>query len=320
MKILSLLLFGAVFVGCSEKPVTGEQQQQPSEQQPQTSKKVESLTFLQQTERDAAQGDAKAQSMLGLLYFIGNNPELFPSDLKDLGKTFGRDDLVPKNDAKAFEWTQKSAAQGYVLAQEQLGTMYFSVKDESNAMHWIEKAAQQGNASAQLKMAISYAQGRGIPKNAEKAAEWLQESASQGNVFAQGFLAMAFQDGVGVPKDDIKAAEWTEKAAMQGDVDSQTRLGSMYWLGRGVPTIFALVYHSESRSLSTEEQDSLRAAISTTLKEWNANDVFSGRARYVCDCAAMHLAALTAIPPRKTSGEEGIKNYCTELLNYLERK
>ncbi len=236
IKTLLFLLSSAVLIGCSEKTTSGEQQQQSLEPPQLPAKQEQPLTLLQRTERDAAQGDAKAQWFLGIMLAIGNDPALFPNGLPE---DFGKGDLVQKDEAKAFEWMQKSADQGYVPAQEQLGAMFFTgmgtPKDEAKAVVWMEKAASQGDETAQVKLAIAYAQGLGVPKNAVKGAEWLKKSASQGNVVAQGFLAMAYMEGTGVPKDEAKAAEWTEKAAMQGDTDAQTRLGGMYGLGKGVP-------------------------------------------------------------------------------------
>ena len=73
----------------------------------------------------AEQGDAAAQTSLGLKYSKG--------------------DGVPKDLSKAFEWFQKAAEQGNADAQSQLGWMYFYnesvVQDLSKAFEWFQKAA-----------------------------------------------------------------------------------------------------------------------------------------------------------------------------------
>ena len=55
---------------------------------------------------------------------------------------------VPKDAAKAVEWYQKAAEQGFLDAQLQLGGMYFNgegvPKDVSRTVEWWQKAANQG--------------------------------------------------------------------------------------------------------------------------------------------------------------------------------
>jgi TPR repeat protein len=58
------------------------------------------------------------------------------------------------DDAEAVKWYRKSAEQGYVKAQVNLGQMYFAgkggvKKDEAEAYKWFLKAGEQGDSNGQ---------------------------------------------------------------------------------------------------------------------------------------------------------------------------
>jgi uncharacterized protein len=110
MKKTFLLLCCALLLACSKQP-----------------------TERERVEKDAAQGNAGSQVILGGMYANGKG--------------------VPQDEAKAVEWWQKAAAQGNAGAQFYLGVMYANGKgvpqDAAKAVEWWEKAAAQGNANAQ---------------------------------------------------------------------------------------------------------------------------------------------------------------------------
>ena len=60
---------------------------------------------------------------------------------------------VKQDYAKALEWFQKAAEQGYATAQNNLGSMYYNgqgVKvNYAKAAEWFQKAAQQCDETAQ---------------------------------------------------------------------------------------------------------------------------------------------------------------------------
>jgi len=169
-------------------------------------------------QKAAVQGNAEAQSQLGLMYSDGEG--------------------VPKDDAKAFEWYQKAAVQGNAVAQLKLGGMYQYgwgvAKDEAKALAWWQKAAEQGNAKAQSQLGLMYSDGEGVPKDDAKAVEWWQKAAEQGNAAAQTNLGVMYHNGDGVPKDYAKAVEWWQKAAEQGLANAQSNLGNMFHNGEGI--------------------------------------------------------------------------------------
>ncbi len=146
-----------------------------------------------------------AQSFLGLMYINGQGG-------------------LPKDEGKARELYEKSAAQGNALGQNNLGAMYqFGQgglpKDEGKARELYEKSAAQGNAFGQNNLGAMYQFGQGgLPKDEGKARELYEKSAAQGNALGQYNLGVMYQFGQGgLPKDEGKARELYEQSAAQGN-------------------------------------------------------------------------------------------------------
>ena len=174
---------------------------------------------MQEVTPVADQGDAKAQTLLGLMHENGQG--------------------VQKDYTKALEWYEKGAAQDYTIAQYSIGLMYFNgygvSQDYSKALEWFRKAASQGEAIAQYSIGLMYFNGQGVEQDYLKAAEWFQKAADQGDVKAQHNMGAMYLKGNGVPQDYLKAVEWFQKAADQGDAVAQNIIGDMYFKGNGVP-------------------------------------------------------------------------------------
>ena len=117
----------------------------------------------------AEQGDAKAQSNLGLLY--GNG----------LG--------VPENDKTAVMWYTKAAEQGNAVAQSNLGLMYDNgwgvPENDKTAVMWFTKAAEQGFVDAQFNLGLMYGTGEGVPENYVKAYVWVSMAKANGDEVAK---------------------------------------------------------------------------------------------------------------------------------------
>ena len=112
----------------------------------------------------ADQGDAKAQSGLGGMYFMG--------------------DGVAQDDATAAAWWRKAAEQGYARAQTNLGVMYNKgrgvPKDYAEAIRWWRLAAEQGYTRAQYNLGRMYDKGDGVPQDHAEAVKWYRLAAEQG--------------------------------------------------------------------------------------------------------------------------------------------
>ena len=118
--------------------------------------------------------------------------------------------------------TGKAAERGKATAQNNLGLLYATgtgiPKDEAAAVGWFQKSAGlQGNPEAQNNLGSFPCRREGRPRGMETvAAGWFQKSAEQGNPEAQNNLAILHASGAGVPKDEIRAYAWFNLAAAKG--------------------------------------------------------------------------------------------------------
>ena len=118
------------------------------------------------------------------------------------------------------------AEQGNALAQQRLGTMYFSGpvvqgvgirRDYAEAARWFRRAAVQGNALAQIGLGLLYAKGEGVSQNYAEAFRWFRNAAEQGHAVAQATLGAMYAEGLGVPRDYVQAYMWLSLAASGGN-------------------------------------------------------------------------------------------------------
>ena len=110
----------------------------------------------------ADQGDADAQTTLGVMYALGQG--------------------VPKDDAQAAKWYRLAADQGHAWAQTHLGSMYQhgrgGAQNYVEAHKWYRLAADQANAWAQTHLGIMYQAGNGVPQDYVEAHKWFNLSAA----------------------------------------------------------------------------------------------------------------------------------------------
>ena len=110
----------------------------------------------------AVEGDARAQSVLGLLHYRGRG--------------------VPQDYNEAAQWFRRAADQGDAAAQFYLGVMFSEgqgvPKDYAEAAKWYRLAADRGDAQAQYNLGLSYAKGEaGEPDNVS-AYMWFNLAAA----------------------------------------------------------------------------------------------------------------------------------------------
>ena len=88
----------------------------------------------------AKAGNADAQHLLGLMYYMGRG--------------------VPRDYRLAMQWHRKAAEQGKADAQYVIGAMYYTgnsvPQDHQQAVSWFRKAAEQGHADAQHALGLMY--------------------------------------------------------------------------------------------------------------------------------------------------------------------
>ena len=133
-----------------------------------------------------------------------------------LGKQYEHAVGIPQDNTQAVLWLQKSAEQGNIPAQVELGIVYDNMQDYAQALIWYRKAAEQGSPRAEYNLGLCYQNGESVPKDAAQAMVWYRKAADQGDVFAQSNLGVLYDTGNGVPQDYAQAAEWYRKAADRG--------------------------------------------------------------------------------------------------------
>lgn len=110
----------------------------------------------------AEQGAARAQTLMGLIYYNGRG--------------------VPRDDPEATRWFRRAADQGDATAQFYLGVVYFEGRgvpqNYFEGARWYRRAAEQGNAQAQYNLGIMYMNGEGVPQSLVNAHVWFNLAAA----------------------------------------------------------------------------------------------------------------------------------------------
>jgi TPR repeat protein len=120
-------------------------------------------TALRRARPLAEQGDARAETLMGLMYANGRG--------------------VPRDDREAMKWFRSAAKQSDAVAELQIGVMYYNGRtvpqDYSEAARWYQLAAERGNPEAQYNLGIMYATGVGMPQDNILAHMWFNLAAAR---------------------------------------------------------------------------------------------------------------------------------------------
>ena len=150
--------------------------------------------------RLAAQGDARAQTSLGLMYARGLG---FDKDLNEarrwwslaaaqndpgaqhnLGLVYLEGQGVAADAAQALHWFRQAAARGHVLSQRMLGLMLYdgegTAPDRIAGLTWLTIAAQNGEEGAEqtLKLLAGKVPAEQMNQARARAREWLKKNAA----------------------------------------------------------------------------------------------------------------------------------------------
>ncbi len=149
----------------------------------------------------AEQGNAIAETFLGLAYFEGSG--------------------VTKDYVESVRWFRRGAAQENGPAQAFLGLAYFHgwgvFKSNRKAVLWSRRAAEQGVDLGQETLGRCYQTGKGVGKDPTEAVKWFRKSAMQGGEDGQLFLGLAYRQGQGIEKDYVQAYKWLDLVAARGN-------------------------------------------------------------------------------------------------------
>jgi TPR repeat protein len=179
--------------------------------------------FFERAKKLAENGNSVAADIVGLCYLDG------------LGTS--RDNL------KAREWFERSAAAGVPRAMLDMGYLYHFGRgvpiDFSKALMWYERAAAAGETTPLNNIGALYFEGVGVPKDFARAHQYFAQAALAGNGLAMSNIGVEYRNGLGVPKDDVKAREWFEKGIIAGEPAAMRSMGALYRDGRGVAQNYA---------------------------------------------------------------------------------
>lgn len=145
----------------------------------------------------AKQGDARAQTSLGLMYARG----------------YG----VEKNLQTAQRWWSFAAAQNDPGAQFNLGVIYSRgegvAPDYPQAAQWLDRASRRGHIQAQHNLGLLYHEGKGVARDPVRAYFWLKVAVLQGDDVSQEALKLVVQgmDADQVRQANNQADEWMKK-------------------------------------------------------------------------------------------------------------
>lgn len=150
--------------------------------------------------RLAAEGDARGQNGLGVLYLRGTG--------------------VEQDIAAAVRWFRLAARQGFHAAQTNLGLLYENgwgvPRDDWQAYLWYTRAAHQGDVEAQTSVALMLSKGLGTQRDPGAAFRWFQRAARQGHVDAWAHIGHMYRAGEGVSRDYVSSYAWYGIAAAGG--------------------------------------------------------------------------------------------------------
>lgn len=130
---------------------------------------------------------------------------------------------VPPNQQKAFDLFKEAADENDPIAQYNMGRYHLNgivVKEDTiKGLMFLEKSAMQGFPIAQYRLAfLYYVGGNTIKKDINKSMEWLTLASNQGMPEAQYELSKIFYHGEGdeIAPDYKKAKDLCRKAAECG--------------------------------------------------------------------------------------------------------
>lgn len=140
-------------------------------------------------------------------------------DRKDcIRGSFTEEDIILENIDKAFEGYLNLAISGNSVAENAVGLFYekgiYVNKDDNKALEWYERSAAQDCYYAYDNLACLHQYGIGCDKNIDKAISLYQVAANKGYVFSQYNLAFIYFYEKDY-QDYSKALYWAKKTADQ---------------------------------------------------------------------------------------------------------
>lgn len=188
-------------------------------------KKLAGFERVPEVKSNAEEGNPQAQYELALWQITGK---------------YGFPISVPE----AIVLLKKASAQGYGLADNQMGFLYETgaegvPKSIEEAFKCYMRGANVGEKTAQFNLGLCFEEGIGTKPSITEALKWFSKSATQGFREAQNKMGELCMLGQGTPPSDQEAAKWFKLAAEQGHPNAQFNLAVFFHKGQGVPQSYS---------------------------------------------------------------------------------
>ena len=156
----------------------------------------------------------------------------------ELGALFYRDELVEREDEKAFYWFQRAYHAGKKEAALPLAHLYLKtteISDRREAEKLLREAVEtETDGEAALALGNISRDGLCGEMDLEQAISWYEKGAGQGNPECMELLGcLFFQGEEGIDTDYEKAFYWLNRCLEAGTLQSFSKLAYLYRTGAG---------------------------------------------------------------------------------------
>jgi TPR repeat protein len=164
-----------------------------------------------------------------------------PGSFLELGNLFYRDELVERDDEKAFYWYSLAYSKGYREAALPLAKLYLrdtETKSVPKAVNLLQEASrsdrQETVREASLALGNIYRDGMTGKAEPMEAAKWYENGARAGSAECAELLGLFYYQGEdGVPADYEKAFAWLDRCYEKGTLQAVSKLATLYLEGKG---------------------------------------------------------------------------------------
>ncbi|ASQ46692.1 tetratricopeptide repeat protein [Legionella clemsonensis] len=177
---------------------------------------------------------------LGLIWLNKAIEQGNPRAQLKLAELYAAGGIVARDENKAYELLNQSAAQGYTPAMLKLGAMAAKQNDLEKAKEWYTKAATVNDTQAEMALASLYLDNKNSLYNPKTGFMWMLQAAQSGSAQAQEALAHMYREGLGVTADEQLANQWQQKAKETAAQEAKVNPGieASKWLSNGQSTDF----------------------------------------------------------------------------------
>ena len=134
---------------------------------------------------------------------------------------------VEQDKNEMMNWLWEASAQGFTLAEFQLGIHYVLLdtpKDKKAGMDLLKKAAKKGYAAAQYTYGGGLQMGVGGEVDNKAGFKWIEKAANQGSAEAIALLGTCYYKGNGCEININKALELFKQAAVKGSPTAKNNI------------------------------------------------------------------------------------------------